>query len=99
MSVALPQVLGLSPKGEGPAVRNRQPGSRNRVSHGACCAVRLSFPQVLGLSPLDSFEQVKVAHRKKTKDAEARGDEAALQRVRGLAQRTDSLAQGTDSLA
>lgn len=36
---------------------------------------------VLGVNPLSGFDAVKVAHRKKTKEADARGDEAALERL------------------
>ncbi|CAI5486248.1 unnamed protein product [Closterium sp. Naga37s-1] len=37
--------------------------------------------QVLGVRPLDSFDAIKVAHRKKLRDAEGKGDEAEIERV------------------
>ncbi|KAH7441190.1 hypothetical protein KP509_03G028400 [Ceratopteris richardii] len=37
--------------------------------------------KVLGINPFESFEKVKAAYSKKQKDAEKRGDEAALSRV------------------
>ena len=37
--------------------------------------------QVLGVTPLSSFDQIKMAHKRKQKDAEVRGDLSALERV------------------
>ncbi|CAI5490598.1 unnamed protein product [Closterium sp. Naga37s-1] len=37
--------------------------------------------QVLGVRPLDSFDAIKVAHRKKLRDAEGKGDEAEIERI------------------
>ncbi|KAL3649692.1 hypothetical protein CASFOL_006095 [Castilleja foliolosa] len=37
--------------------------------------------EVLGVNPLEGFDMVKVAYTKKRKDAERRGDEAALSRL------------------
>ncbi|CAI5995088.1 unnamed protein product [Closterium sp. NIES-65] len=37
--------------------------------------------QVLGVRPLDSFDAIKLAHRKKLRDAEGKGDEAEIERI------------------
>ncbi|GJP51268.1 hypothetical protein CLOM_g10441 [Closterium sp. NIES-68] len=37
--------------------------------------------QVLGVRPLDSFDAIKVAHRRKLKEAEGKGDEAEIERI------------------
>ncbi|CAI5472273.1 unnamed protein product [Closterium sp. Yama58-4] len=37
--------------------------------------------QVLGVRPLDSFDAIKMAHRKKLRDAEGKGDEAEIERI------------------
>lgn len=44
------------------------------------CAIRV-LVQVLGVSPIEGFDMVKAAYARRRKDAERRGDEAALAQV------------------
>ena len=47
------------------------------------CAAKMNVTcqQVLGVSPFESFDKIKVAFTRKQKDAEKRGDDATLSRV------------------